>query len=102
MTAWAAAGLIGPFFAALVHEKTGSYSITLSIFSFVFIFALIISLWIRQDIGQLKEKNKQGMQQEESFYAYTRESLFDFILKGYGFLKFLLLSMVFIMLHFTF
>ncbi len=58
LTAWAAAGLAGPILAAWVRETTNSYSGTLSIFGFMFIIALVVSLVIRIDIKQLKAENK--------------------------------------------
>jgi len=49
LTAWAAAGLIGPMFAAWVRETTGSYSGTLSVFVALFAVAMVISFLIRLD-----------------------------------------------------
>jgi len=49
LTAWAAAGLIGPMFAAWVRETTGSYSGTLSVFVALFAAATVISFLIRLD-----------------------------------------------------
>ncbi|WP_166239741.1 L-lactate MFS transporter [Paenibacillus turpanensis] len=54
LTAWAAAGLAGPIFAAWVRETTGSYTGTLSVFAGMFIIALLVSLFIRSDIRQLR------------------------------------------------
>lgn len=60
LTAWAAAGLAGPIIAARIREATSSYAGMLYVFAFMFIVALIVSLLIRIDIKQLKEKNKQN------------------------------------------
>jgi MFS transporter, OFA family, oxalate/formate antiporter len=54
LTAWAAAGLVGPLFAAWIKDTTGSYSGSLTFFSGLFVVALIISLLIRLDIKKLK------------------------------------------------
>ncbi|MBU4200634.1 MAG: MFS transporter [Verrucomicrobia bacterium] len=53
LTAWAAAGLAGPFFTAWVRETTGTYAGTLNIFVALFVVAFIISMLIRLDIRQL-------------------------------------------------
>jgi OFA family oxalate/formate antiporter-like MFS transporter len=52
LTAWAAAGLIGPIFAAWVRQTTGNYSGTLAVFLVLFVMALVISLLIRLDSRQ--------------------------------------------------
>jgi len=49
LTAWAAAGLTGPIFAAWVRQRTGSYSGTLSASLVMFTPALLISLLIRME-----------------------------------------------------
>ncbi|EST54925.1 MFS transporter [Brevibacillus panacihumi W25] len=60
LTAWAAAGLAGPIFAAWVHKTTSSYTGTLSIFAAMFVVALVISLIIRLDIKKLQEEAKRN------------------------------------------
>ncbi|PKR84458.1 L-lactate MFS transporter [Heyndrickxia camelliae] len=55
LTAWAAAGLVGPLFAAWIKDTTGSYANSLTFFAGFFIVSLIISLVIRTDIRKLKE-----------------------------------------------
>ncbi|MGV3466606.1 MAG: L-lactate MFS transporter [Heyndrickxia sp.] len=55
LTAWAAAGLVGPLFAAWIKDTTGSYANSLTFFAGFFIVSLIISLVIRMDIRKLKE-----------------------------------------------
>ncbi len=47
LTAWAAAGLVGPQIAALVRTMTGSYAMTLYIFSGLFVLALAVALFMR-------------------------------------------------------
>lgn len=56
LTAWAAAGLAGPMFAAWIKDTTGSYANSLSFFAGLFVIALIVSLLIRRDIRKLKEQ----------------------------------------------
>lgn len=57
LTAWAAAGLAGPMFAAWIKDSTGSYAASLSFFSVLFVVALIVSLLIRRDINKLRKQN---------------------------------------------
>lgn len=54
LTAWAAAGLVGPFISSTVYEATESYTMTLYIFGALFIAALLISIWIRADIRKIE------------------------------------------------
>jgi MFS transporter, OFA family, oxalate/formate antiporter len=68
LTAWAAAGLVGPIFVAWVREMTGSYQGTLVIFSGIFVIAFAISLLIRLDIRKLRTQNEhQIMKKVENF-----------------------------------
>ncbi|MBF0720556.1 OFA family MFS transporter [Staphylococcus sciuri] len=55
LTAWAAAGLVGPFISATVREVIQSYMATLYIFAAFFVIALAISFLIRVDIKRIKE-----------------------------------------------
>ncbi|OAS88498.1 MULTISPECIES: OFA family MFS transporter [Metabacillus] len=57
LTAWAAAGLAGPMFAAWMKDTTGSYATSLTFFSGLFIIALLVSILIRLDIQKLRQKN---------------------------------------------
>ena len=57
LTAWAAAGLAGPLFAAFMKDKTGSYESSLLFFAGLFVVALVISLVIRLDIRRIRAKN---------------------------------------------
>jgi len=59
LTAWAAAGLAGPLFAAWMKDTTGSYANSLVFFSGLFVVALIVSLLIRIDIRRLREENER-------------------------------------------
>ncbi|MDC3413839.1 OFA family MFS transporter [Terrihalobacillus insolitus] len=58
LTAWAAAGLAGPMFAAWMKDTTGSYAASLTFFAGLFVIALIISMVIRKDIKKLQDKNE--------------------------------------------
>ena len=58
LTAWAAAGLAGPFIVARIYEATQSYALSLYIFAGLFVVALIISVFIRVDINKLQRKNE--------------------------------------------
>ncbi len=57
LTAWAAAGLVGPMFAAYIKDTTGTYAGSLSVFAGMFVVALILSLLIRVDIAKLRKQN---------------------------------------------
>ncbi len=59
LTAWAAAGLVGPMFAAWMKDTTGSYAASLTFFAGMFVVALIISIIIRKDIRRLRKENDQ-------------------------------------------
>lgn len=58
LTAWAAAGLAGPMFAAYMKDQTGSYEGSLLFFAGLFIVALIISVVIRVDIKRIRSLTK--------------------------------------------
>lgn len=58
LTAWAAAGLVGPMFAAFIKDTTGSYAGSLSVFAGLFVVAFIISLLIRMDISKLRKQKE--------------------------------------------
>ena len=49
LTAWAAAGLAGPIFAAWIRQKTGGYSGTLFVSLIMFLVALFVSIVIRTE-----------------------------------------------------
>lgn len=60
LTAWAAAGLVGPLIAAKVRESTGSYEQTLQIFAAFFVFALVCSILIQMNIRRIRSLSMQG------------------------------------------
>jgi OFA family oxalate/formate antiporter-like MFS transporter len=57
LTAWAAAGLAGPIFAAWIRQSSGGYSEIMTVFLGLLVIAFIISLLIRVDISQLVSTN---------------------------------------------
>src|SRR5699024_11967970 len=66
LTAWAAAGIVGPLLISLVYDRTQSYSLTLSIFVVMFVIALAISIWIRSDIKRLRDLQDAELAHESS------------------------------------
>ncbi|MFA9374413.1 L-lactate MFS transporter [Poseidonibacter sp.] len=56
LTAWAAAGLVGPLIISMVKDSTGSYSQTLYVFAGFFIVALIISILMLINIKTIQKK----------------------------------------------
>ena len=60
LTAWAAAGLAGPIFAAWVRQSSGGYAGTLTVFLGLFVLALIVSLLIRLDLWRQVGTQAQG------------------------------------------
>lgn len=61
LTAWAAAGLVGPQLAAYVRATTGSYAQTLYIFAGLFVVALVISVLIQFNIRKIRAEKEQGL-----------------------------------------
>ncbi len=56
LTAWAAAGLVGPLIISIVKDVTGSYSQTLYVFSGFFLVALLISILMLSNIKKIKKE----------------------------------------------
>ena len=56
LTAWAAAGLVGPLIISIVKDMTGSYSSTLYVFAGFFVIALIASIMMLANIKKLKKE----------------------------------------------
>lgn len=54
LTAWAAAGLVGPLVAAKVREATGSYEQTLQLFAGLFVIAIVCSILIQLNIAKIR------------------------------------------------
>jgi len=57
LTAWSAAGLAGPLFAAKMKVVTGSYASSLIYFSGLMVIALIISILMRVELNKLRREN---------------------------------------------
>ena len=47
LTAWAAAGVVGPLFVAWIKDTTHSYTATLLVFSFCFVVSLIVATMLK-------------------------------------------------------
>ncbi|MBM7551934.1 OFA family MFS transporter [Thalassobacillus pellis] len=60
LTAWAAAGLVGPIFAAWMKDTTGSYENSLIFFAGLFILALVVSILTKADIRKKKKENREN------------------------------------------
>lgn len=56
LTAWAAAGLVGPLIISMVKDATGSYADTLYVFSGFFVIALVISITMLINIKSIEKK----------------------------------------------
>ena len=56
LTAWAAAGLVGPLIISMVKDSTGSYAETLYVFSGFFVVAFILSILMIINIKQVKKQ----------------------------------------------
>ncbi|MFA9559618.1 OFA family MFS transporter [Evansella sp. AB-rgal1] len=65
LTAWAAAGLVGPILTAQLREVTGSYQIMMYIFGAMFIVALVVSILVRFDIARIKKQQEAKLQKGE-------------------------------------
>lgn len=57
LTAWSAAGLAGPLFAAYMKDVTGSYANSLIYFSGLMVVALVVSILMRLEIKKLRREN---------------------------------------------
>lgn len=61
LTAWSAAGIVGPMFAAWMKDTTGSYESSLLFFAGLFVIALVISILIRVDIKRIDSLNEKAV-----------------------------------------
>ncbi len=59
LTAWAAAGLVGPLIISMVKDSTGSYSQTLYVFAGFFVVAFIISILMLINIKSIEKKKQK-------------------------------------------
>lgn len=64
LTAWAMAGVAGPLILATIHDRTGSYNLTMTVFAVICLVAFSLSMWIRVDIKKLKEKQEMEMEEK--------------------------------------
>ena len=60
LTSWAAAGLAGPLFAAMIRSATDSYNGSLYCFAGLLVVALGISFLIRKEINKLQADRKKA------------------------------------------
>lgn len=56
LTAWSAAGIVGPTITAIVREKTQDYTTSFSIFAGFFVVALCISLLMKVNIIRIEKQ----------------------------------------------
>ncbi|MGP4077649.1 L-lactate MFS transporter [Halobacillus sp. K22] len=66
LTAWAAAGLVGPTFAAFMRDTVGSYESSLIYFAGLFVVALIVSILTKVDIRRLKANIRHSENQRKA------------------------------------
>ncbi|MFZ0474510.1 MAG: OFA family MFS transporter, partial [Halobacillus sp.] len=66
LTAWAAAGLVGPSFAAFMRDTVGSYESSLIYFAGLFVVALIVSILTKVDIRRLKANIRHSEDQRKA------------------------------------
>ncbi|MBN1377922.1 MAG: OFA family MFS transporter [Gammaproteobacteria bacterium] len=69
LTAWAAAGVVGPTIVARVREATDSYSGTLYIFAGFFLIAFIVSLLMMMNIKKKRQEYSKSDAQVEGAAA---------------------------------
>lgn len=60
LTAWSAAGIVGPMLNAYVYDKTGSYQQSLYIFGGAFSVALVISILMHLEIRKIRRSSEAG------------------------------------------
>lgn len=56
LTAWAMAALFGPMLLSVSYQLSGSYVITLLVFVSLYLVALAIAWWLKQDLAKNKGK----------------------------------------------
>jgi OFA family oxalate/formate antiporter-like MFS transporter len=76
LTAWAAAGLVGPILSAWIREQTGNYSQTLFVSIFLFVPAFIVSLLIRLDTRKAKQAAESLPKERPEALVRTQERSF--------------------------
>lgn len=73
LTAWAAAGMAGPLFAAWTRTTTNSYNGTLYCFAGLLVVALTVSFLIRLEIRRLRAEREQAEREKLD----AKQRLFD-------------------------
>ncbi|MGE7216369.1 L-lactate MFS transporter [Priestia koreensis] len=61
LTAWAAAGLIGPILTSWLRETTGGYTLSLFFFSVFMGVAIILSLLLKRDLKRREKEEDQTL-----------------------------------------
>lgn len=73
LTAWAAAGMAGPLFAAWARTVTNNYNGTMYFFAGMLGVALLISFLMHREISKLRQQNKKEIaveiKEEEAVFA---------------------------------
>ena len=49
LTAWAAAGMVGPILLSYTHQVLHNYYVTLIVFVIIDALAMLVSVWIQRD-----------------------------------------------------
>lgn len=62
LTAWSAAGIVGPMLLAAIKDKTQSYSATFNIFTIFFLAALVVSIILAINIALIRKNNNNTAQ----------------------------------------
>lgn len=55
LTAWAAAGVVGPMLGAFIFERTQSYATSLYLFGSVYVVALMLTFAMAQEVKRLRQ-----------------------------------------------
>ena len=55
LTAWAAAGMVGPILLSYTHQVLHNYYVTLIVFVIIDVLAMIVSVWIQRDFVTRRE-----------------------------------------------
>ena len=68
LTAWGAAGVAGPLLLSWIKETTNSYSITLQVFSALFVTSLLV-------MAVLKYKTRHGIAGQDAYWSARKASV---------------------------
>lgn len=64
LTAWSAAGIVGPLAVARINELTGSYASAFYVFAGLLVVALFVSFLLQRNIAQLKKKLQRELNEK--------------------------------------